>query len=271
MNYQSFLQTAQQGYRDTLSGYATALSGMQAQQASINEGYNQLQRNVLGGLEGSSAAESQAIADRYAAMSGSMQQSLISRGLGNTTVQGSMQRGITLDESKAQTDLRNKFANTAAGYQSSLGLAALGYRGNALQQQQALQMAQLGYMGSYAQQQNQLGLGFASLEQQASNARMGRGGGGGSSGGGSNKAIPPPNRTTNNYYPDIPYNGWGSTGGGGGGGYDPGAIPNDFWGAPAATPVAPADTNFYPPINSYPDPYGWYSGEPDSYGNVYGQ
>ena len=72
MNYQSFLQTAQQGYRDTLSGYATALSGMQAQQASINEGYNQLQRNVLGRLEGSSAAESQAIADRYAAMSGAM-------------------------------------------------------------------------------------------------------------------------------------------------------------------------------------------------------
>jgi hypothetical protein len=176
-NYQSYLNNANKIYGETLQGYQTALSGLQGKQSAISDGYNQLQANVLAGLSGASNAESQEIADRYTALSGRSTQDMISRGLGNTTVQNAVQRGITLDESKAQTDLQNKFAHTAAGYQSQLGLAGLGYRGQALQQQMALQGAQLGYMGGYSQQQNQLGLGFAGLANQA------RGGGGGGGGG----------------------------------------------------------------------------------------
>jgi hypothetical protein len=181
-NYQSYLNNANKIYGETLQGYQTALSGLQGQQAGINAGYNQLQANVLSGLEGSSASASQEVADRYTAMSGKATQDMISRGLGNTTIQSAVQRGIGLDESKAQTDVHNKFAHTAAGYQTQLGLAGLGYRGAALGQQLQLQGQQLGYMGSYSQQQNQLGLGFAN----AYNGSIGRGGGGGggSSGGG---------------------------------------------------------------------------------------
>lgn len=185
-NYQTYLQNADKLYKETLQGYQTALSGLQSQQADINAGYNTLQANVLAGLEGSSKSASQEVADRYTALSGRTTQGLINRGLGNTTVQGAMQRGISLDESKAQTDVQNKFAQTAAGYQTQLGLAGLGYRGQALQQQLGLQGAQLGYMGGYSQQQNQIGLGMAG----AYNSSLGRGGGGGGgSVGGGNLAL----------------------------------------------------------------------------------
>lgn len=185
-DYQSMITSANDQYQQTISGYQTALSGMQSQQQAISQGYNTLQASVLGKIEGTDAAQRQAIRDEYAMQSGKMQQSMINRGLGNTTVQGAMQRGLTLDESKAETDLSNKFAQTAAQYQSQLGLAGLGYRGNALKDQQALQQAQLGYMGQWGMKQADLALGYAGLnEQEQARLMRGYGGGGGGGGGGS--------------------------------------------------------------------------------------
>lgn len=173
-DYQSMLDAANQSYKDTLAGYQSALSGMQAQQAEISQGYNTLQANVLGGLAGASKAASQEVADRYAWLGGKTDQQLISAGLGNTTVRGAMARGVTLDHAKAQTDVANTFANTAAGYQTNLGLAGLGYRANALGQQSAWQGAQLGYMGAYGQLQQQQAPVWAQINQQDFD-RLGRG------------------------------------------------------------------------------------------------
>lgn len=194
MDYAGMLQQAQNSYSSILAGYSTTMAQQQSAQQGIMAGYNQLQSNVLNTIQGVDASQRQSIRDQYAQQSGAMQQGLISSGLGNTTVMGSMQRGLTLDEAKAETGLSNSFAQLAAGYQSQLGLAGLGYRGQAAQQNTALQQNMLGYMGQYAGQLGGWGMQGLGMDQQAQLAREqmanqlkiaqlhgvgGRGGGGG--------------------------------------------------------------------------------------------
>jgi hypothetical protein len=181
INYQNVISNATQAYNTTLAGYRAQLAQQQQQQAGVIQGYNALQANVLQGLQGGSAADQQAIRDQYAAQSGKQQMSMIGRGLGNTTIMDSMQRGLNLDEAKAQTDRANKFAGLAAGYQSQIGLAGLGYAGSALQHNLDFAGQGLQYSGQGAQGLGQLSLGFAGLENQAEQARLQRlsGGGGG--------------------------------------------------------------------------------------------
>lgn len=161
------------GYGDTYSNLLNNTQGalnsfwnvnnnLQNSTAQTSAGYGNLSNAVLSGINGLGSAQAQAIADQYTNLSGQQAQGLISRGLGNTTIQNSIQRGLGLDQAKAQNDLANQIASTRAGYQSQIGLQGLNFQGqadfaNANQQTIAAQ-----YQANRAQQlanQSNIGLG----------------------------------------------------------------------------------------------------------------
>lgn len=146
--YDQALAFNRQNYGNILQGYQQAAQAQQANQAGIAQGYGQLSADVLGGLQGVGASRQQDIASAYQAQRGRATQDMINRGLGNSTVALGMQRGINLDEQRAQTDLANQLAQLRAGYQSQLGLAGLGYRGAAEQASNAQANRQLDWMNS---------------------------------------------------------------------------------------------------------------------------
>lgn len=183
-DYASMLKSAQSSYQAMINGYNTALSNQSSAQQAVEGGYSQLYHDVLSGIKDVGTSQSQAIADTYAQKSGSAMQGLINSGLGNTTVQSSVGRGLTLDEQKAQIALANQTSQLYAGYQSQLGLAGLNYRGQAIQQNSQLQSQQLGAMGQMAQSEGNWALQGYSIDAQlrAQQLRQAGMGGTGSSG-----------------------------------------------------------------------------------------
>lgn len=146
--YQQALSVNQQNYNNITAGYQQTATYQQGAQAGITAGYNTLNAQVMGGIAGTDQANQQAINDMYAQQIGQQTQSMVDRGLGNTTVTQAVQRGLTLDQAKAQTDQANKFAYTYADYQSQLGQAGLGYQNQAVQQNVGLANQQLQFMNS---------------------------------------------------------------------------------------------------------------------------
>lgn len=163
--YQNYLNMAQQTYSNVLSGYQNLLQQQQQQSQGIQQGYGQLAQGVQDQLQGAEAGQQQQLQNLYQHQLGQNTQSAIDRGLGNTTVLDSMQRGATNDQALAQSQLAGQFAQQRAGYQSQLGQAGLGYAGQALGQQVGIYGQQLGWMDSFRQQQPDP-LGYASLAQQ---------------------------------------------------------------------------------------------------------
>lgn len=155
-SYQSAYNTAlgqnQANYSNILSGYQQTLAGQQTAQGAIGQGYNQLYNQVLGGIQGIGQSQAQAISDAYAQQSGQSQQDLINRGLGNSTILSSVQRGTQLDQQKANIALSNQVAQLNAGYQSSLGMAGLNYANQAAMQNSAQQNQQLQFQNSVTAQ-----------------------------------------------------------------------------------------------------------------------
>lgn len=176
INYQQMLSQAQNQYSGILAGYDRALASQQQANRGVTRGYNRLTRQTLRGLEGSGEARSQEIADYYTQRLGGAQQDLISRGLGNSTITGSVARGFALDEAKAQTGLANQLAGQAAQYRTQIGLAGLGQRGEAAARNTALMQSRLGYQGDWQRALLGAGLQGAGMDRQD----YGRFGGGGS-------------------------------------------------------------------------------------------
>src|SRR5437868_6690066 len=116
-SYSSALEQNKALYNDILQGYQQLMSGQQQAQGGIQQGYGQLSNDVMGTIANVGGAAKQNIADVYAQQGGSMQQSMVNRGLGNTTVTDSMQRGLTLDQNKANIALADQMAQLKAGYQ----------------------------------------------------------------------------------------------------------------------------------------------------------
>ncbi len=221
--YRNALSLNQQNYGNILSGYQQTAGRQQTAQQAIEGGYGNLYNTVQGTIQGIGASQAQAIRDAYAQQSGTSAQQLINSGLGNTTVQQSVQRGNLLDEQKAQIGLANQMAQLQAGYQSNLGLAGLNYANQANMQNTALSGQQLNWMNSVnspypnAAAYNQLALqqGYANKANQLygqiprGGAGPYGGGGGGVSGLGGGMGLKGlPGQDT----------GYGSTLGGGGGG-----------------------------------------------------
>lgn len=107
--------------------YNAALGQNQQLYNDILGGYQKLNTDVLGTIGQIGQAKQQDIADAYAAQAGQMRQSLINRGLGNTTVADTMQRGLGYDQQKAQIALADQIAQYRAGMQAQLGSAQLGF------------------------------------------------------------------------------------------------------------------------------------------------
>jgi len=146
--YGSALAMNQQNYQNILGGYQQT-AGRQAQdQAGITAGYGRLSSDVLGGLQGAEAGRRQDIGSAYAQQRGQMNQGMIDRGLGNTTIRSSMERGLGFDEQRAYTDLAGQMAQQRAGYQSQLGLAGLGYEAQAAAARTGQANTQLDWMNS---------------------------------------------------------------------------------------------------------------------------
>lgn len=129
--------------------YDSILKANAAQYDKVIAGYGQL----LSGIEGIGASERQNITDQYTAEGGKQTQGLINRGLGNTTVANSIQRGLQLDQAKAQGSLAEKIAGLRAGYEGQ----------------------KLDFMGRQVRDPYP----YLSLEMQQRSSRGGGGGGGG--------------------------------------------------------------------------------------------
>ena len=133
-------------YNNILAGYQNTVGNQVSALGDLGGDYDQLLNSVLGTVKDTGASTAQAIKDAYAQQSGQASQDLINRGLGNTTVQQGVQRGLTLDQQKAQTNLQNQMAQLSAGYQSQIGGAKLAAQQQAALANAALQQAQLGFM-----------------------------------------------------------------------------------------------------------------------------
>lgn len=219
--YNSALQANQQNYNNIIGGYSDLMNSMSGRGDSLMGNWNELQgsvSNTLGGnygipvgLGGSgegdwgvAAPGAQAIKDLYAQQSGNIKQSVVGRGLGNTTVSDQLQRGPAADAAKAYGSLGAQLANLRAGYDTQIRGRGLDYANQLNQQKVGLGSRQLDFMNSlqipypdanqYASLYNQQGQYQQAaldrlLQQQlatgripGSGGRMGVGGGGGSAG-----------------------------------------------------------------------------------------
>jgi hypothetical protein len=152
-------------YGDILSQYAATIQGIQ-------QGYSNLNVDVLGVLQGTEASALQKAKLAFESGQGKILGDLVSRGLGNSTIQGSMETGLLGKYGETTGAIQSDFANKLAAYKSQIGLAALGYRGQAAQAYAALG-------GQFQSEQDRNALGYAQLAAQNRMAQYGRGGGGG--------------------------------------------------------------------------------------------
>lgn len=124
---------------------------------NIQTGYNNLNTQVQNQIANIGQSQSEQIANEYQQQSGQLAQQMINSGLGNTTVQGSMQGGLLTGETQAQTALANQLAQLQAGYTSQIGGSALNY----LQQENAQNVGQMNLMAQNQSQLGQAGLQYA--------------------------------------------------------------------------------------------------------------
>lgn len=156
--YSGSYQGAWQGSRDLSQSLVNAGLGLYNQQAGALFGpggwgalpgqYANLSNAVLGGLRGANRSNVRDIQAKYTQLSGQQAQDMINRGLGNTTIQQSVQQGLAGNEAREVTASRNSFANLLAGYQSQLGLAGLAAQQQGLAAQQAWGNSGLGFLGN---------------------------------------------------------------------------------------------------------------------------
>lgn len=186
--YSPTYQGAWQGSRDAQQQQINTGAGMwqqlMAQQQQLanqnNAGWQQLQSQIMGRLRGSNKANLQDIADKYTGFWGRMNQQMIDRGLGNTTVAQSVQRGVAADQAKETTRSRGAFAQLMAQSLGQVGSQRLGAQ---MSNNSALANLGLGNINWLT------GIGIGYPDRNAySDQAMGSGyGGGGFSGG-----LPPP-------------------------------------------------------------------------------
>ncbi len=302
--YEKSVNFNKSNYENIISGFHNSIAQSSAAAAAVDAGYNNLYDTSMSTIRGMFAGRNTEIQDSAKQTGASMMQGLIDSGLGNTTVQASMKRGVEGDMHKRLTESANQEAGTTAGYQNQIRQAQLSAQERSNQALMGLQGNQLGMMervnalypnaGMYGQLAQQLG----TSEQQKSNAgRMGVGGIGGASGGGG--YTPVPLRSYAPWYSgggNVPQayggggsfgswagspisgggSGWGGSGGSGGGfdwGGAGGAISVgaentgrfDWGGAGGAISGGAYDAAVY---ESQVDPYsgGWSSGSGGGYG-----
>lgn len=166
IDYNAVISNATNAYNNTVSGYKAQLAAQQQQQQGVIAGYNDLQKGVLGGLEESSAVAGKQIADQYSQDAAKGQMMLFRQGLGNSTTRNNMLSQLGKNQAFAQTDRMAKYATMAADKRTQLGLAGLGYAGNAIDANSRFAAMGLNYAGEGAMGLGRLAEGFAGFENQ---------------------------------------------------------------------------------------------------------
>lgn len=162
-------------YQQAMAGYAQMIAQANAAQQANNRGWVGLQRQVVRGLRGSNRANIQDIADKYTALSGQFSQQMIDRGLGNTTVQQSMQRGVTADWMKERTRSQGEYAQRIADAQTRIGSSRLDAQQRGIGMMSGIQGDQMRYLAAIQAPYPDPGM-YAAMASQMS------GGGGGAYG-----------------------------------------------------------------------------------------
>lgn len=134
-----------QRYNDILSGYTNQRNIYNNNTAQINRGY----QDVLSQQQGLGESQRIALDRQYAQQSAQSQQSMISRGMGNSTVLDAGQRGINYDRANSQIALQDSLTRE----QTAIQQARLGYMANAQQGQSQIIGNRLGFMGQLGNQQ----------------------------------------------------------------------------------------------------------------------
>jgi len=175
-------QANDKAYQDILAGYKAQQAQLTDYSSKINNNYSQMiadNRNV-------GESDRFNLQRQYEMADAAMQQSLVSRGLGNTTVLDSAKRGnmydyqnslVGLNDSlyRRQTDLQNQqlgFQQQAAAGIANIGMAGLGYQGDALAQRYGAEANYVSQAG-LQEQGSRLGLNAqTTLNQQQAQYQM---------------------------------------------------------------------------------------------------
>jgi hypothetical protein len=163
--YNSALAVNSSNYTNILAGYQQTRAQQVAAQDAIAGGYTGLYNDVIGQLGQQGAGQRAMINRDYAAQLGRQSQQLIDRGLGNSTIQSSVERGLEFDRALAGNQLNEQVARQYADYASRLGLAGLDYRDRANMQNTQLAGRQMDWMNSVMAPYPDAGV-YAQLAQQ---------------------------------------------------------------------------------------------------------
>ncbi len=173
--YNSALAMNSSNYTNILAGYQQTLGQQTKAQDAIAGGYTDLYNNVLGQLGNQGQTQRNQINRDYASGLGRAGQQLIDRGLGNSTVQSSVNRGFEADRAMAGNALNEQVARQYADYASRLGTAGLDYRNQANMQNTGQSNRQLDWMNSVnspypdAGMYSQLAMQFGMADEAAKN------------------------------------------------------------------------------------------------------
>lgn len=143
-----------QTYQSILNGYKQQQQQFDASSAAVNQGYNQM----IQANQGYGASQQLALQQAYDRNTAATQQSMISRGLGNTSVLDSAQRGNMYDYQNSNLTLQDQLLQRQQGLQQ----AQLGYAAQAQQGSAALQGQALGAQTGLFQQQYGAGANYVS-------------------------------------------------------------------------------------------------------------
>lgn len=249
--YCSALKANQSNYNNIIAGYQGLMGSQVGAQQGITQGYQDLQRNVLGTICGIQQSQMNAIQCQYTKGNAQAQQQAINSGLGNSTVLSSLQRGVCAQKSLATTQVQNQFAQLKAGYMSQLGLACLNYQNQANMQNTALGDQQLQFMGKCVNIPYP-NAGMYAAQANANRSMFGSGGGGG---GGSSGPMPRNNfgnmTSRAGHLGGNPSYGCGYGGGGGGGYGGFGSSPVYGGSVPYTPPPNGIGSGFYAPPGSF--------------------
>ena len=180
--YNNALAMNQSNYQNVIGGYQRLLSQQTTAQQAIQSGYRNLYNDVVTRVEGIGRARAEQINRSSAAQLAASSQQLIDRGLGNTTIQSSVNRGVEADRNLAQLQLSDQVAERTAGYMSNLGLAGLSAQERGLNDTNRIGLSQLGFMDSVQARYPDAGM-YAQLAQGLGAANQGNRGGGAYGGG----------------------------------------------------------------------------------------
>lgn len=164
--YNSALAQNQSNYDNILAGYQKTLAAQTTAQQAISAGYSGLYNEVQERLAKQGATRAADISAAATADLGRQTQSLIDRGLGNTTVQNAVVRANEFDRQRQQTASAEAYDALRADSARNIGLASLNFQQQAQAANTGLQQQQLDWMNSVSAPYPNAGL-YAQLAAQA--------------------------------------------------------------------------------------------------------